>query len=47
MTPQDEERGREARRRRFRAQAWLLGGLAVAIYFGYLAFMIVKGVGGA
>lgn len=36
-----------ARCGRFRAQAWLLGGLAAAIYLGYVAFMVARGAGGA
>ncbi len=35
------------RRGRLRAQAWLLGGIAAAIYLCYLAFMVVKGTGAA
>lgn len=33
----------DARRRRFRAQAWAFGALAVVIYLGYLAFMVFSG----
>ncbi len=35
------------RRGRFRAQAWLLGAIAAAIYLCYLAFMLIKGTGAA
>lgn len=41
-----DRNGGGASRRRFRTQAWVLGGLAIAIYVGYLAFMVVKGIGG-
>lgn len=37
----------ESRRRRYRRQAIALAAIAVAIYVGYLAFMIYKGTGGA
>ena len=46
MNRTGDEQG-QGRRRRFRTQAWVLGGIVVAIYFGYLAFMIAKGSGAA
>lgn len=48
MSPREpQDGGTAARHRRFRRQAWLLGAAAAGIYIGYLAFMIVKGSGGA
>jgi hypothetical protein len=38
----DEDAARAAKVRR---SAWLLGGLALTFYFGYLAWMFIRGAG--
>ncbi len=46
MTGSRRERGGTRRRRTYR-HAWLLGAIAVAIYFGYVALMVANGAGSA
>jgi hypothetical protein len=36
-----------ARAAKVRRSAWLLGGLALVFYFGYLAWMFIRGASGA
>jgi hypothetical protein len=36
-----------ARLARARRNAWLLGGLALAFYFGYMLLIVARGAGGA
>lgn len=36
----------DAARARARRNAWLLGGLALAFYFGYMLLIVVRGAGG-
>jgi hypothetical protein len=35
-----------ARAARVRRSAWLLGGLALVFYFGYMAWMFIRGASG-
>jgi hypothetical protein len=39
--------GDDAARAKARRTAWLLGGLALAFYFGYMVLMFLRGPGGA
>ncbi|HEX7238230.1 MAG TPA: hypothetical protein VF405_14780 [Gammaproteobacteria bacterium] len=42
----DGAAGADARATKVRRNAWLLAGVAVLVYLGYIAWMFVRGTGG-